>query len=61
MKMPFGKYKGTDIVDVPLDYLIWLEEHANLTPAFRAELNFEISRRETPGLGKVIKKPERNK
>lgn len=24
MQMPFGKYKGTDIEDLPSDYLEWL-------------------------------------
>lgn len=32
MKMPFGKYEGEDVEDVPLDYLIWFAgniENAN--------------------------------
>lgn len=25
-KMPYGKYKGADMEDVPADYLLWLHE-----------------------------------
>ena len=33
-KMPFGKHEGTQVKNVPLDYLIWLDEQ----PDFRREL-----------------------
>ena len=29
MKMPFGKHKGTDIEDLPTDYLKWLAENCD--------------------------------
>ncbi len=25
--MPFGKYKGKPVVDIPSDYLLWAAEH----------------------------------
>lgn len=28
--MPFGKYKGLDLEDVPASYLLWLYEEGNL-------------------------------
>ena len=57
MEMPFGKYKGMDLLDVPLDYLKWIEENLTLREETRKEINFEINRRigDTPGAGKVIK------
>ena len=30
MKMPFGKYKGEEVCDIPLDYLKWAEENLQL-------------------------------
>lgn len=27
MKMPFGKYKGQELDDVPANYLMWLHEN----------------------------------
>ena len=39
MKMPFGKYKGRDIRDIPLGYLEWLLENVdNLTANQRREI-----------------------
>ena len=32
--MPFGKHKGQRIADVPLDYLLWLDDQ----PDFRRSL-----------------------
>lgn len=29
MKMPFGKFKGTDIEDLPSDYLKWMAENVD--------------------------------
>lgn len=57
MEMPFGKYKGMNILDVPLEYLKWLEEQSFVRGPLRKELQFEINRRvgDTPGMGKVIK------
>lgn len=32
MKMPFGKYKGQDVENVPTAYLLWLLENGNNVP-----------------------------
>lgn len=29
MEMPFGKYKGVAIEDIPSDYLLWLAQNCN--------------------------------
>jgi uncharacterized protein (DUF3820 family) len=35
-EMPFGQYRGKHVGDVPLDYLIWLDESSRV---FQAELH----------------------
>ena len=53
MKMPFGKYKGQGIVDIPTAYLQWVEKNVplrafNLTFSLgdlQKTINFELSRR----------------
>ena len=58
MKLTFGKYKGVDVEDVPLDYLIWFEENMRILPQIlRDNINFEIARKtgDRPGMGRVIK------
>lgn len=30
MKMPFGKFKGVEVSDLPEDYLLWLDEEVKL-------------------------------
>lgn len=30
MEMPFGKHKGTELEDIPLDYLEWLVDNVDL-------------------------------
>jgi uncharacterized protein (DUF3820 family) len=38
-RMPFGKYKGMRLEDVPISYLEWvLENCTNLSPSLRAEI-----------------------
>ena len=34
--MPFGKYKGKKMIDVPATYLIWFWEYGNGWPDVRA-------------------------
>ena len=34
--MPFGKHKGTRLVDCPADYIAWLAENADPKTALRA-------------------------
>lgn len=57
MKMPFGKYKGEEVCDVPLHYIKWAEEQAfiDMYPGLRAELQHEIEKAEgdRPGKGFV--------
>lgn len=47
MKMPFGKYKDEDLMDVPIEYIKWLEQQ-NIDEELRKELNSEIDRRSSP-------------
>jgi uncharacterized protein (DUF3820 family) len=43
MKMPFGKYKGEDLEDVPTGYLLWLLENGeNLSSALIEEIENQI-------------------
>ena len=56
MKMPFGKYKGEDLEDIPVDYLMWLEENAtHLNKLLRDEINYIIERKtgDITSLGRV--------
>jgi len=38
MRMPFGKYEGHEIDDIPLDYLDWLAENCDLYGRLRDEV-----------------------
>jgi uncharacterized protein (DUF3820 family) len=33
MLMPYGKYKGADMEDVPASYLLWIYENTRPSPA----------------------------
>ena len=66
MRLSYGKYKGLDIVDVPVHYLQWMEENVkDLTMQQRKDINFEITRRtgDRPGEGRTVSQEEveRNK
>lgn len=43
----FGKHKGEDILDVPLDYLKWLDTQDWIDSSLRKEVEHEIKRRES--------------
>lgn len=43
--MPFGRYRGTPLEDLPDSYVDWLLAEANLRPRLRTELEDERSRR----------------
>jgi uncharacterized protein (DUF3820 family) len=44
--MPFGKYKGARLADIPSDYLEWLiSTAANLRPPLRRAIVMELERR----------------
>ena len=30
MRMPFGKYQGQSVYDIPIDYIYWLKNNASL-------------------------------
>ena len=45
-KMPFGKFKGFRIEDLPSDYLGWLSELDNLREPLRSAILQEIEERE---------------
>ncbi len=38
MKMPWGRYKGSELAAIPADYLEWVRENLSLRP----ELAYEI-------------------
>ena len=44
MIMPFGKYRGLDLSDLPLDYLQWLAGR-ELHPPLRGAVDAELARR----------------
>jgi hypothetical protein len=44
-KMPFGKFKGIPMDELPDDYLLWLHSLGNLRPFLRVAVNAEIGRR----------------
>uniref|UniRef100_A0A6M3IKR9 Putative quorum-sensing-regulated virulence factor n=1 Tax=viral metagenome TaxID=1070528 RepID=A0A6M3IKR9_9ZZZZ len=48
MKMPFGKYKGADIEDIPSDYLYWLARNCN-NEVIATEADQEYQWREKTG------------
>jgi hypothetical protein len=60
MTFEYGKYKGQDIVDVPVNYLIWMEESCELTDQQREDINYEINRRsgDRPGQGRTVRDDE---
>lgn len=46
--MPFGKYKGEALADVPTDYLGWLLDNVELRPPLHWQVVEELRRRERP-------------
>ncbi len=49
--MPFGKYKGWPLDDIPLDYLEWADDSLELKPYLRRAIQGAIlrARGELPG------------
>jgi hypothetical protein len=43
--MPFGKFKGMPVDELPDDYLLWLDSLNNLRPFLRRAVDEEIERR----------------
>jgi hypothetical protein len=46
--MPWGKYKGRELSDVPGSYLCWALEEATLMPGLRSAIRRELDRRFPP-------------
>jgi putative quorum-sensing-regulated virulence factor len=50
-KMPFGKYKGEKIEDLPTDYIEWcLSEIESLSPSLQAEMEAQLEARQGHGI-----------
>ena len=46
MRMPFGKFKGRPIVELPSSYLVWvIEECANISPHLGATIRATLAGR----------------
>lgn len=52
MKMPFGKYKGQQIEDIPDDYLRWCLENCNLDSVTCAEMEAQLGARNGEGIAR---------
>lgn len=52
MKMPFGKYKGEDLEDLPTDYIDWLLTECDLLPDLEAELENQLKLRKGHGVSR---------
>ena len=46
--MPFGKYRGWRISELPDRYLFWVAANLDLDGALREEINTEVERRRRP-------------
>ena len=53
MKMPFGKYLGKPIQELPDDYLNWILENLELRRPLRVALETEFERR-----GEIERQPQ---
>ena len=42
MKMPWGKFKGKDIHDLPSSYLLWIAENVNEDSDFNKKIVKEV-------------------
>lgn len=51
MKMPFGRYKGQDMEDLPTGYLLWLAENVSNT-AVVVEAENQLKLREGEGVAR---------
>ena len=46
MEMPFGKYEGEDIEDLPTGYIVWcLENLDDLDPELEMDMDYELKKR----------------
>ena len=58
MKMPFGKYKGRYLIDLPEHYIIWYKNKGFLSEKLgkQLELVFELQLNGLEDIVRVIKK-----
>ncbi|NMC19181.1 MAG: hypothetical protein GYA33_02070 [Thermogutta sp.] len=42
MRMPFGKYRGLDLEDIPESYLAWVLDHANPRATLREAIRLRL-------------------
>jgi len=42
MIMPFGKYKGEEILDIPVDYLEWVYDNLDVDSSLEEEISNAI-------------------
>jgi len=43
LRMPFGKYEGKMLLDIPENYLIWVLMHCrNITPGLRGAISYVL-------------------
>lgn len=49
MKMPFGKYKGEDLEDLPTSYLLWVAENVGGYSALVKEVEAQLAMRDGHG------------
>ena|SRR5665213_69388 len=57
MTMPFGKWKGIEINEIPLTYLEWCVGQ-NFEPILREAITNEINRRTNPQKGTTVQLPK---
>lgn len=50
MKMPFGKHKDEDLLDIPNEYLEWASKNIVDSPVRKA-IEQELTRRSNPSVG----------
>jgi hypothetical protein len=50
MNMPFGKYKGHPVEDLPENYLNWLWENVELRGGLRVAVEDALERSNTPSI-----------
>ena len=44
-RMPFGKYKGVIIADLPTDYIQWMQKNLQLKGCLKSAIDQEIKKR----------------
>lgn len=43
MKMPFGKYKGANLSEIPINYLVWLKDKTDLWEPLKSQVESIVS------------------